>query len=185
MSGDSSHQSRLPGLMADDADALAAIEALLFVAGEPVEIAVIAAALNWPTSEVERDIERLSEQMDENRRGTVIQRHGDRVQIVTAPRFGAVIEKFLEVERRVRFSEAALETLAIVAFRQPVTRAEVEAIRGVDCSGVLGTLVAREMIEVAGRRATIGNPLEYRTTDSFLRQFGIQTLDALQPNDES
>lgn len=184
MSVNSNHQARLSGLTVDDADALAAIEALLFVASEPVEVGAIATALDWSVAEVERELESLAERMDRDRRGLVVQRHADRVQIVTAPRFGAIIERFLEVERRVRFSEAALETLAIVAFRQPVTRAEVEAIRGVDCSGVLSTLIAREMIEVSGRRTTIGNPLEYRTTDSFLRQFGVQSLGDLQPPED-
>lgn len=179
MSQPAGKQARLPRLAVDDADALAAIEALLFVASEPVEIEVLATALDWPPEEVEREVERLAELLREERRGLILTRHDRSVQLVSAPRFGPVIERFLEVERRVRFSEAALETLAIIAFRQPVTRAEVEAIRGVDCSGVLNTLIAREMIEVAGRRQTVGNPLEYRTTDAFLRQFGLTSLDDL------
>jgi segregation and condensation protein B len=107
------------------------------------------------------------------------------VQLVTAPRFGALIERFLAVERKVRFSEAALETLAIIAYRQPITRAEIEAIRGVDCSGVLATLVAREMIEISGRRNSVGNPLLYATTDAFMRQFGIETLQQLGAEEDA
>lgn len=188
MSERATGQARLPRLAVEDTDALAALEALLFVAGEPVEIEDLATALDWQVDEVEREVERLAERLRAERRGLVLTRQDRSVQLVSAPRFGPLIERFLAVERRVRFSEAALETLAIIAFRQPVTRAEVEAIRGVDCSGVLNTLVAREMIEVAGRRQAIGNPLEYRTTDAFLRQFGLSSLadlHALVGDDES
>ncbi len=172
-------QPPLDGLAGDAAEARAALEALLFVASEQIDLGTLAATLDWSRAEVERHVERLAEALRLERRGIMLQRQGDQVQIVTAPRFGPIIERFLAVERRVRLSEAALETLAILAFRQPATRAEIEAIRGVDCSGVLATLVAREMIEVAGRRQALGNPLEYRTTDAFLRQFGLSTIEEL------
>ncbi|MGH6912297.1 MAG: SMC-Scp complex subunit ScpB [Geminicoccales bacterium] len=174
----------MSGLVSDHGEARAALEALLFVASEPVEIEVIASALEWPPADVEREIERLAEALKQERRGVMVQRHAGKVQLVSAPRFGALIERFLAVERKVRFSEAALETLAIIAYRQPITRAEIEAVRGVDCSGVLATLVAREMIEVTGRRATIGNPLLYGTTDAFLRQFGIEKLEQLPAEED-
>ena len=110
-------------------------------------------------------------------------RHEKTAQLSTAPRFGPLITRLLSVERTVRISEAALETLAIVAYRQPITRAEIEAVRGVDSSGVLSTLVARDLVRIRGRRATPGNPHEYTTTDEFLRHFGITSLDEL-PNPE-
>jgi segregation and condensation protein B len=179
MSSEREKQTHLSGLISDHSEARAALEALLFVASEPVEIEVIASALEWPPGDVEREIEGLAAALKQERRGVIVQRHGGRVQIVSAPRFGALIERFLAVERKVRFSEAALETLAIISYRQPITRAEIEAVRGVDCSGVLATLVAIEMIEITGRRASAGNPLLYGTTDAFLRQFGIETLQEL------
>ncbi len=166
-----------PGASDRDGSILAAIEALLFVAREPVDVDRIATALDWPVAEIEREVARLADLLHEDSRGIVVQRRENQVQLVTAPRFGSIVRRFLEIERDVRFSQAALETLAIIAFRQPVTRAEIETIRGVDCNGVLSTLTAREMIEVAGQRATIGNPHEYKTTDGFLRQFGIGSLD--------
>lgn len=180
----SAHRQSFSKLTTDDTEARAALEALLFVASEPLEISALAAALEWSPADVAQEVDRLAEALRRERRGIVLQRHGDVVQLVSAPRFGPIIERFLEVERKTRLSEAALETLAILAFRQPATRAEIEAIRGVDCSGVLATLVAREMIEGVGRRSTIGNPIEYGTTDAFLRQFGLTSLSELSPPGE-
>jgi segregation and condensation protein B len=88
------------------------------------------------------------------------------------------------MERTVKLSSAALETLALVAYRQPVTRSEIEAVRGVDSSGVLATLVARELVEARGRRSTPGNPVEYGTTPGFLQFFGLTSLDELPPMSE-
>ena len=183
MSKNETKQQALEGLTDGD-DARAALESLLFVASEPVEIATLVTALGWPATEVEQHLRDLAESLRVERRGIILQRHGSSVQLVSAPRFGAIVERFLAVERRVRLSEAGLETLAILAFRQPATRAEIEAIRGVDCSGVLATLLAREMIEVIGRRSTVGNPIEYGTTDAFLRQFGLSSLSDLALEDE-
>ena len=185
MSENQLQQGVLEHLSGDDAEARAALEALLFVASEPTEVSALAAALGWSSADVERELDSLATALRQDRRGIVLQRQGVRVQIVSAPRFGPLVERFLAVERTVRLSEAALETLAILAFRQPATRAEIEAIRGVDCSGVLATLVAREMIEVVGRRQAIGNPLEYGTTDTFLRQFGLTSIGELAGEDGS
>lgn len=178
-------QQALGNLSDGGEEAQAALESLLFVASEPVEMATLAAALDWSPAEVEQQIEHLADSLKQDRRGITVQRNDDRVQLVSAPRFGPIVERFLAVERKARLSEAGLETLAILAFRQPVTRAEVEAIRGVDCSGVLSTLVARELIEVVGRRPTVGNPIEYGTTDAFLRQFGLASLEELTVDDEA
>jgi segregation and condensation protein B len=181
---DRPQQAMIDNLTVDDAEARAALEALLFVASDPIEVSALSAALGWSAADVEEHLSRLADSLRHERRGIVLQRQNKRVQIVSAPRFGPIIERFLAVERRVRLSEAALETLAILAFRQPATRAEIEAIRGVDCSGVLTTLVAREMIEVVGRRQVIGNPLEYGTTDTFLRQFGLTAVADLVLDEE-
>lgn len=166
------------------ADAIAALEALLFAAAEPLELSVIARVLEWTPATVDAALDALQQRLVEERRGMVVTRHEKAAQLSTAPRFGPLIARLLSVERTVRISEAALETLAIIAYRQPITRAEIEAVRGVDSSGVLSTLVARELIEIAGRRATPGNPLEYETTDVFLRHFGIASLGELPSIEE-
>ena len=103
------------------------------------------------------------------------------VQLTTAPRFAEYVRRFLGLERQSRLSAAALETLAIVAYRQPVTRSEIESVRGVDCTGVLATLLQRSLIEAIGRGETPGNPNLYGTTPEFLMHFGLGSLDELPP----
>lgn len=162
-------------------DAAAALEALLFASGSAEEVPTLAAALGWSLSDVKRGLDALDRQLRDGRRGVLLQRVGDTVQLVSAPRFGQPIARLLGMERTVKLSSAALETLALVAYRQPATRSEIEAVRGVDSSGVLATLVARELIEARGRRSTPGNPVEYGTTPGFLQFFGLTSLDELPP----
>jgi segregation and condensation protein B len=162
-------------------EVVAALEALLFASGEPEEVATLAAALGWSLADVRKGLTLLDERLRESHRGVALQREGDRVQLVTAPRFGQAVAQLLGIERSVKLSSAALETLALVAYRQPITRSEIEAIRGVDSSGVLATLVARELVEARGRRSTPGNPVEYGTTTAFLQFFGLTSLDDLPP----
>lgn len=162
-------------------DAATAIEALLFASGGAEDVSTLAAALGWSHADVKRGLAALDQQLREGRRGVALQRDGDTVQLVSAPRFGQQIARLLGMERTVRLSSAALETLALIAYRQPVTRAEIEAIRGVDSNGVLSTLVARELVEPRGRRSTPGNPVEYGTTAGFLQFFGLTSLDELPP----
>jgi segregation and condensation protein B len=157
----------------------AALEALLFARGEPEEVSILATTLGWPQAAVNRALDDLGRSLLEGGRGIILQRDGSRVQLVSAPRFGALVQRMLMIERTVRLSPAALETLAIVAYRQPVTRPEIEAVRGVDSSGVLSNLVARDLVEVTGRRGTLGNPHEYGTTAAFLNFFGLASLDEL------
>jgi segregation and condensation protein B len=162
----------------------AAVEALLFARGEPEDVSILASALGWTPAAVNRSLDDLARQLIENGRGIMLQRDGDSVRLVTAPRFGALVERLLLIERTIRLSPAALETLAIIAYRQPVTRPEIEAVRGVDCSGVLSNLIARELVETTGRRSTLGNPHEYRTTAAFLGFFGLASLEDLpQPGE--
>lgn len=162
-------------------DAAAAIEALLFASGSAEDLSTLAAALGWGLADVKRGLEQLDRQLRDGRRGILLQRDGDTVQLVSAPQFGQPIARLLGMERTVKLSSAALETLALVAYRQPATRSEIEAVRGVDSSGVLATLVARELVEPRGRRSTPGNPVEYGTTASFLQFFGLASLDELPP----
>jgi segregation and condensation protein B len=182
MSGaQSSDQIALEIPPGDTDDAVAAVEALLFASGEPEEAATLAGALGWPKAAVIDALAVLDQRLREQHRGLALQRDGERVQLVTAPRFGQAVARLLGMERSAKLSGAALETLALIAYRQPITRAEIEAIRGVDSSGVLSTLVARELVEPRGRRAAPGNPVEYGTTAPFLQFFGLASLSDLPP----
>ncbi len=161
-------------------------EALLFVAAAPAPVEDLANAAGVPPAVIEAALAELAGQLAG--RGIRLQRHGDRYALVSAPPAARPIARFLGLSRVERLSAAALETLAIVAYRGPVTRGEVEAIRGVDSSGVLQTLVARELVEAVGRRAAVGAPIEYAVTAAFLRHFGLASLADLPPlgevNDE-
>ncbi|CAN5811216.1 SMC-Scp complex subunit ScpB [soil metagenome] len=148
------------------------ISALLFVSEEAPTVNELAAGAELAPADIKRGLDVLESQD----RGLVIQRHGNRVSLATSPRFSRQIRQFLGLEREAKLSSPALETLAIIAYRQPVTRAEIEAVRGVDCSGVIATLHARAMIEPVSRRTTVGNPIQYGTTGAFLSHFGLTSL---------
>ena len=156
----------------------ALVEALLLVAHDPPTLDDLAAGTELPVEEIERAITWLEQRDD---RGWIIQRHGARIHIATAPRFADKIRMFLGLDREARLSSASLETLAIVAYQQPVTRAEIEKVRGVDSSGVLAKLHARALIEPVARLATVGNPIQYGTTADFLNHFGLRSLADLPP----
>lgn len=156
----------------------ALIEALLLVASGPVAIGDLAEVAGARADEIEGAIERLMEIDD---RGWVVQRHRDQVQLATAPRFADQIRRFLGLDREARLSSAALETVAIIAYRQPVTRGTIEAVRGVDSTGVIATLLSRGLIETGGRAETPGQPYHYVTTPAFLQHFGLSSLDDLPP----
>jgi len=160
-------------------DLPALIECLLFVADEPVSVQRLAEALEATPGEVERAIQTLEEDLE--RRGLRLQRMGNRVQMVTAPEAAPIIERFLGLGGRRRLSAAALETLAIIAYRQPVSRPQIEAIRGVNCDSVLRTLLSAGLIEEVGRAATVGRPILYGTTFAFLQHFGLSRLEDLPP----
>lgn len=165
-----------PGHRLTDEDIAGILEAMLFVAPEPPSVTELAAGAELELQEVERGIAVLQQAAG---RGLVVQRHGDRVSLGTAPTIAQHVRRFLGLDREARISSAAMETLAIIAYRQPVTRSEIEAVRGVDCSGVIATLHARSLIEPVGRRPTIGNPIQYGTTADFLRHFGLSSLSEL------
>lgn len=153
------------------------VESILFVASEAVTIAQLAKALEASTTQVEAALNEL--QTNYQQRGIRLQRTGDQVQLVTAPEAAAVVGRFLGVERSARLSNASLEVLAIVAYRQPLTKAQIEAIRGVDSSSALRMLLARELINEQGRLETAGRPILYGTTALFLQQFGLTSLTEL------
>jgi segregation and condensation protein B len=114
-------------------------------------------------------------------RGVRVQRHADRVQLVSAPESAAAVGRLLGSQPPARLSAAALEVLAIIAYRQPTTRAQVEQVRGVDSGGVLRALLGRELVAETGRLETVGRPILYGTTAEFLRQFGLTSLAELPP----
>lgn len=169
-------QAVIAGVTHEELPAL--IEALLLVSPEPAELRDLADAAGVPVTAVEAALAKLN---DDPSRGWVVIQHRGTAHISSAPRFAPYVRRFLRLDREARLSSAALETLALIAYRQPVTRAEIESLRGVDCSGVLATLYGRELIEVAGRLPTVGNPHQYVTSLEFLKQFGLRSLADLPP----
>lgn len=167
----------------NSASHLLLIESLLFIASEPVHVRQLARVLALPIDAVEHALERLRD--DYRSRGIRLQRHADMVQLVSAPEAAAAIERFLGLNAAApRLSGPALETLAIVAYRQPVTRPGIEAVRGVDCSGALRTLLQRGLVVEVGRVQSAGRPMLYATTDEFLKQFGLESVDQLPALEE-
>ncbi len=152
------------------------VESLLFVASEPVPVTQIAEALNVKLAEVEQALAELNA-VEQATRGVRVQRKADRVQLTTQPACAPYIEKFLGLDLTTRLSKPALETLAIIAYQQPVTRAQIEHVRGVNCDAVLSTLLNRGLIEEVGRLETAGRPIQYATTFAFLQHFGLRGLD--------
>lgn len=161
----------------------ARLEALLFVSPGPVTPAQLAAALEIPAAEVESALQALESWYRENRCGLRVQQHHGRVQLTTAPQAAAVIERFLGLEASSRLSRAALETLAIIAYQQPVTRPQVDAIRGVNSDGVMKSLLSKGLIQEVGRAEAPGRPILYSTTTDFLQHFGLNSLEELPPLD--
>ncbi len=155
------------------------LEAILFVADGPVEVSALTQATGINSTLIEGALAQLAETLAE--RGVRLHRPRGAAQLVTAPEHAAWIERFLGLELSSKLSAAALETLAIIAYRQPITRAEVDTIRGVNSSGTLRTLIQRELVEEAGRLETVGNPYLYATTPAFLHYFGLPSLDHLPP----
>lgn len=155
------------------------LEALLFVAAEPVLPAQLAAALETTTTEIEQGLRVLEESLQT--RGLRLQRHAGRIQLTTAPEFAELIERFLGLEATTRLSRAALETLSIIAYQQPVTRPQVDAIRGVNSDGMMKSLLSKGLIQETGRTDGPGRPILYSTTPEFLQHFGINSVRDLPP----
>ena len=155
-----------------------ALEAVLFAAGEPISVADLATLLQLDKPQVWNLLSNLQNAYEEENRGLMLREVAGGYQLVTKPVYYNLITA-LSKSRTVKLTNAALETLAIVAFKQPVTRAEMEAIRGVKVDGVVSTLVELGLIEEAGRKKAPGNPLLYGTTDKFLQVFGINSLEEL------
>ena len=157
----------------DPSEISARLEALIFVSGQPVEPVQLAMILAIPVSTVEQGLKQLD--LDLVQRGLRLQRHDGKVQLTTAPQLAGLIEQFLGIEAVSRLSRAALETLAIIAYQQPVTRPQIDAIRGVSSDGVMKSLLGKGLIDEAGRTEGPGRPILYKTTPDFLRHFGLNS----------
>ncbi len=153
------------------------IEGLLFIAPEPVSINYLASVVNCGPGRLERSLQQLKK--DSQNRGIRLQRQGNKVQLVSAPELTEYIEQFLGLTVSGKLSTPALETLAIVAYRQPITRPQIEAIRGVNSDGVLRTLISKGLVEEVGRLDSVGHPALFGTTFEFLRYFGVESMDDL------
>jgi segregation and condensation protein B len=157
----------------------AQLESILFVASGPVTISRLASALAVSQSDVRDQLDHLEHRY--NARGIRLQRNGQEVQLTSAPEAGEIVERFLGLETTSRLSQAALEVLAIVSYMQPVTRPQVDDIRGVDSEAALRTLLGKELVAEVGRRESPGRPILYGTTSGFLQAFGLTSLDQLPP----
>jgi segregation and condensation protein B len=156
----------------------AALEALLFVASGPVAPSQLAEALGKNSIEINNGLKRLTEIL-ETTQGLALQWHKNKVQLTSSPQHGKLIEEFLGLEASSRLSRAALESLSIIAYKQPATRPQLDAIRGVNSDGVIKSLLSKGLIEEVGRAEGPGRPIMYGTTPDFLQHFGINTLDEM------
>lgn len=161
-----------------------AVEALLFASGRPIPEKEIAALLETELSNVQLCLEEMATLNDDTGRGIRLEKAGGGWRIVTRPEYDSLLRKYFEVSERSRLSLAALETLSIIAYRQPVTAPEISEIRGVNSSAVIQTLFDRKLITTAGRKPIVGTPFLYKTTNEFLLRFGLNELAELPRPEE-
>ena len=153
----------------------AVLESILFASGEPVTVERLCLGLEVDRVTLDAAARRLMDQYSYERRGIRLIRMDSSYQLCSAPEFAGYVRKTLESRKPARLSQPALEVLAIVAYYQPVTRAYIDQVRGVDSAYTVGLLLERELIEEAGRLQVPGRPMQFRTTKNFLRTFGIST----------
>lgn len=180
-SAEQSGEAEMP--LAPSLDLVAGLEALLFVAPDAVTPAQLAAALEAPLDEVEAGLNELEAlyQQAVPARGLRLQRYRGRVQLTTAPDAAPAVERFLGLEASSRLSRAALETLAIILYRQPVTRPQIDAVRGVNSDGVLKSLLLKGLVQEVGRAEAPGRPILYSVTPECLQYFGLSSIAELPP----
>lgn len=169
----------------DDIDIKAVVEAILFASGDPIRMERIAQILGVETEAVQEAGQALADEYESARRGIRVVRLNDSLQMHSAPEYAAQITRALEQRRPPKLSQASLEVLAIVAYFQPVTRAYIEQMRGLDSAYTVGVLTERGMIEPCGHLEAVGRPTLYKTTDLFLRTVGVSSLDELPPLPET
>jgi segregation and condensation protein B len=173
------------GSMPPGNDLIAAVEAVLFAAAEPVHPKEIAAAFDGATeSDVAAAIDALRERYASGSGGLTVEPVAGAFRLATKPEVGAIVRQFFRQRNRTRLSPAALETLAIIAYRQPITVPEIQAMRGVDPTGALKSLLEKGMVRILGRKKVVGNPLLYGTTKQFLVHFALNRLEDLPSIEE-
>lgn len=165
----------------EEARLKSAVEAVIFACGTPVEYERIASALGVDKEQVLKACNDLSEEYKSRRSGIRIVRLNDSFQMCTEEEYAEPIRTVMDLRRNTPLSQAAAEVLAVIAYNQPVTKAFIEQVRGVDCSGVVSSLISRQLIEEKGRLELPGRPLIYGTTEHFLRCFNISSIDELPP----
>ncbi|MCR4399811.1 MAG: SMC-Scp complex subunit ScpB [Syntrophomonadaceae bacterium] len=161
----------------------AALEAMLFAAGRPLTVEELAQAVDMAAPDVRALLDELVLEYNEKGSGLLVAASGQGYLMCTSPEYAPYVKKILGPGEK-RLSQAALETLAVVAYRQPVTRAEIEAVRGVRVDRTLASLLARGLVAEVGRKEVPGRPALYGTTVEFLRVFGMTSLDELPPADK-
>lgn len=157
------------------------VEAVLYVAGEPIRVDDLAKALGVTVKELDKCLSDLRDEYDFAQRGFVLRRFGRQVQLATRPLYAPDVVHLLQPVQNQSLSQAVMETLAVVAYKQPVTRAEIEQVRGVKCDYSVQSLVNKGLIAEVGRKDALGRPILYGTTDAFLQHFGIDSLEKLPP----
>lgn len=163
-----------------EAEMVGALEAVLLVVDSPVSVDALAAAVGFPAIRVREELRGLATRLAEARSGISLREVSGGWRFYTRDRFAPVVERFLLDGQQSRLSRAALETLAVIAYRQPVTRARIAAVRGVNIDGVLRTLITRGLVEEAGRDADTG-AMRFGTTELFLERIGLESVDDLPP----
>jgi segregation and condensation protein B len=161
------------------------IEALIFISLEPLGLEQLKLILQeFAPAEIERALAELIQDQEAGRGGIRVQMTAGGYIFATRPEFDAWVRRLLSIERKTKLSMAALETLSTVAYHQPITQAEISALRGVDATYTLKTLLQKKLIKIAGRKKAPGSPLIYRTTDKFLEYFGLNSLEDLPKEEE-
>ncbi|NMA86180.1 MAG: SMC-Scp complex subunit ScpB [Tissierellia bacterium] len=163
----------------DEREIKAIIEALLFIWGDPLSIKDISKILETNKNQIEEILEEMQDDFNYNRRGIKIIRIDNKYQLCTRPEHYPWISKLTQQKGSKTLSTAALETLSIIAYKQPITKNEIEGIRGVRCDKAIETLINRDLIEEKGRLERTGRPIIYGTTDEFLKYFGLEDLEDL------
>ena len=158
-----------------------AVQAILFASGAPVPLETISRALEQKPKQTQLILDELIREYSSEEYGIKIVRLEDSYQMCSKREYGEYIRRVMDIKRNAPLSQAAMEVLAVIAYNQPVTKAFIEQVRGVDCSGVVANLIARGLVEEKGRLELPGRPLTYGTTDHFLLCFGISSLDELPP----
>lgn len=161
--------------------AYAAIEAVLFASGEPIELSRIAQAVGLEKDITYNILKNIKDKYDVATSGIELIEINDSFELCTKAEFAPFIKEALEIKRNVPLSNAAMEVLAVIAYNQPVTKSFIEQIRGVDSSSTVNSLAEKGLVEEAGRLELPGRPIAYRTTEAFLRTFGLKSLNNLPP----